>query len=207
MNKAFWTSLKITTCITATFFSWRPSAPRRGFHIILMDIYVVSGHLLLQAMLQCALWSIPLCSMCRISMGNHFLVVELLGHWLHVFLISIDIATQCNIIKSFLPQNVWVSGAHTVHFTSWCIVWPHAQLCKQCGIASEETEEKIWGQHTRHIGLLGLTYMECPVAAGWLELSTHYCGQRGRCLCSRGNKGYVHANRDCPSYNQRSQEQ
>ena len=42
----------------------------------------------------------------RISIGNQFLVVEMLGQWLSVFLISVDITTQCNVTSSLFPQNV-----------------------------------------------------------------------------------------------------
>lgn len=52
----------------------------------------------------------------------------------------------------------------------------------------------------RHKGLLGLTYGECPGAAGWMELCTYtcYCEQRGVCLSEQGNKGYILAKRGCP---------
>lgn len=87
------------------------------------------------------------------------------------------------------------------------LFWLHAQWCKQCGIGCGETEGKTQRQYKRHKGLLGFTYKECPVAAGWTELCTRYHGQRGGCLYRHGNKDYVLAKRDCPWYDQHSQEE
>ena len=77
-------------------------------------------------------------------------------------------------------------------------VLPHAHLGEQCGIGCQETKEKIQRQQTRHIGFLGVTYREGPVAVSWTATYTHYWPLREACLSRRRNKGCMLAKGDCP---------
>ena len=94
-----------------------------------------------------------------------------------------------------------------ISFSFMIIVWLHAQLGKQCGIGCRETKEKTRRPRMRHMGLLGVTHEECPVAAAWTEVCTAIAGGKGVGYIGRGHKGYVLAKRGCPWYGQRSWEQ
>lgn len=98
--------------------------------------------------------------------------------------------SQLFLLKHLDVNCLQVRKRETAKNKHFKCIWPHTQLHKQSRIGCGETKEKTQRQHMRRKGLLGLTYGECPVAAGWMELCTCTCDheQGGGCLYRQRNK-------------------